>query len=199
MTCRRHRLPIIAGVELKVGLEQIDDGQVGGRLAIRIGTGLEDQPAVGLMRADELIAQAGLSHPGLPDHPYHLPPPLPHLSPGGRPGWPTPARAPRIDSGDAAHAAATANPRTSVRPRCTLRGWWGCSVPSSSSHARSSHQPPTSRSISGDIKISPGSAYPSSRPGRASVSPMGSSRPVGSIASVSTSTSPQWRAMRSSG
>jgi hypothetical protein len=71
---------IIAVGDLEVGFEHLDDRKIGSRLAIRIRTGLEDLPAVSWMRADELITQARLPHPGLPDNPYHLPSPLPHLS-----------------------------------------------------------------------------------------------------------------------
>jgi hypothetical protein len=70
---------IIAAGDLAVGFEQLDDRQVGARLAIRIGTGGENPPALGRKRTHELIAQAGLADPWLPDHPHDLPPPLPRL------------------------------------------------------------------------------------------------------------------------
>ena len=62
-----------------------------------------------------------------------------------------------------------------------------------------SHQPSTRRPTADDIRISPAPACPTSRTGRASTSPSGSSRAVGSLALTSTCTWPPWTAWRSSG
>ena len=80
MTLSRRVDTIIAAGDLEVGFEQFDDREVGARLAIRIRTGLEDQPSLGRMRTHELIAQAGFTYPGFPDNPYELSPTLPRLS-----------------------------------------------------------------------------------------------------------------------
>jgi hypothetical protein len=76
---RHDRLSIIASVKLKVVLEQINDGPIGHRLAIRVRPGREDPPAIGLICPDELVAQTGLPDPWLPNNARYLPPPLPHL------------------------------------------------------------------------------------------------------------------------
>ena len=134
------------------------------------------------MRADELIAQAGLPHPGLPDNPYHLPLPLPPPIPGGRPRWPTPARAPRIDSAGAAPCSCNGEPRglspiTLYAP--ILVGLLQCrAVP----HTRAADTRPRPGALFREApKISPGSAYPRRRPGLARVSPTARRRVGGSL------------------
>ena len=72
----RHDLAehLLADVPMRIALtdpevrpEEIDDGQVAGRLAIGDGAGLEDQPAVDTVRMSELEHQPRFPDAGLPD------------------------------------------------------------------------------------------------------------------------------------
>jgi hypothetical protein len=50
--------PIIAVVEVEVALEQVDDGEIGGGMAVRGPLSLQDQPRLRRRATDELVAQA---------------------------------------------------------------------------------------------------------------------------------------------
>src|SRR5215475_13067111 len=63
---------IIALFDLEVDVEQVDDREIGGGLAVRHGRGLEREPALGAMRMDKLVEQPRLPHPWLPDYRGHL-------------------------------------------------------------------------------------------------------------------------------
>ena len=174
--------------DLEVGFEQVDDGEVGGRLAIRIRTGLEDQPAMGVVRSHELIAQAGLADAGLAHQPHHLPPPLLDLRPGpvkaasscARPTNRLNGRCPCICS----------RVRCGLRPTTRVRF---SPSPYSPSHACSSHQPSTSRPTSGETRISPGSHGPAAAPA-APASPLpAATRPSGSLAGYPPAPGPSAR------
>ena len=49
---------VIAVFDMTVALEQVNDGEVGRRLAIRHGGTLEHQPPLGVVRVQELVDQA---------------------------------------------------------------------------------------------------------------------------------------------
>ena len=53
-------------VHLEVGLEEVDDRQVAGRLAVGHGAGFQDEPVLGAVGVGELVDEAGLPHAGLP-------------------------------------------------------------------------------------------------------------------------------------
>ena len=84
------RARVVAVRDLEVRLEEIDDRQVRGRLPVRHGEALEDEPSLGPMGMDELVEEAGLPHAGLPDDGHDLAVPatgslegpleLPHLA-----------------------------------------------------------------------------------------------------------------------
>ena len=65
-------MPVVAVVDLEVGLEQVTHREVGGGLAVGDRTTFEHEPVVGVMRPDKLVGQAGLAYPGLPNHRHHL-------------------------------------------------------------------------------------------------------------------------------
>jgi hypothetical protein len=73
LAARGHRILLL---ELKVGLEQVDDRQVRGGFTRGGRAGGEDLPAMEPRPADELIAQARLSYAGFSDHPQDLFSPL---------------------------------------------------------------------------------------------------------------------------
>jgi hypothetical protein len=54
-------------LHLEVGLEEVDDGQVAGRLAVGHGARFQDQPVLSAVGVGDLVDEAGLPHPGLPD------------------------------------------------------------------------------------------------------------------------------------
>ncbi len=56
----------LAIVDLEVGLEEVDDGQVAGRLAVGHGACFQDQPVLDPVGAGELVHEAGLPHAGFP-------------------------------------------------------------------------------------------------------------------------------------
>ena len=66
------RARVVAVRDLEVRLEEIDDRQVRGRLPVRHGEALEDEPSLGAMGMDELVEEAGLPHAGLPDDGHDL-------------------------------------------------------------------------------------------------------------------------------
>ena len=66
------RARVVAVRDLEVRLEEIDDRQVRGRLPVRHGEALEDEPSLGPMGMDELVEEAGLPHAGLPDDGHDL-------------------------------------------------------------------------------------------------------------------------------
>jgi hypothetical protein len=70
------RLRLIARVQPEVGAEQVDDGEVRGIFPVGDRATFEDQPAVGALRLDYLIAQAGFADTRLPDEADDLPTPL---------------------------------------------------------------------------------------------------------------------------
>jgi hypothetical protein len=51
-----YRLQIIASVELKIGLKQVDDREIWGTPVVRGRAGFEEQPALGQVSARELVA-----------------------------------------------------------------------------------------------------------------------------------------------
>jgi len=61
------------GTELKVGFEQVDDGEVGGLLAICRRAAFEDPPALRALHLGQLITQAGFADTRLPHDAHHLP------------------------------------------------------------------------------------------------------------------------------
>ena len=58
---------IVPVADLEVALEQVDHGQVAGRLAIGDGGSVQDQPLLYPMGMGELVDQPGLAHPRLAD------------------------------------------------------------------------------------------------------------------------------------
>ena len=69
---RAHRAHVVLLRDLEVALEEVDHRQVRCRLAVRDGARLEHEPALGPMRVDELVEQARLADPGLPQHRHDL-------------------------------------------------------------------------------------------------------------------------------
>ena len=55
-----------------VALEQIDDREIGGRLAVGHRSALQDQPVLGAVGVHHLVHQARLAHAGLPDARHDL-------------------------------------------------------------------------------------------------------------------------------
>jgi hypothetical protein len=70
---------VVALPDPEVGLEEVDHGEPGAGPPIGDRTGLEDQPAMDAMSADQLVDQAGLPDPGLADQRGDLPLALPGL------------------------------------------------------------------------------------------------------------------------
>ena len=56
----------LAIVHLEVGLEEVDDRQVAGRLAVGHGARFQDEPVLGAVGVGELVDEAGLPHAGFP-------------------------------------------------------------------------------------------------------------------------------------
>jgi len=67
------RLRLIAHIQLEVGLEQVEDGEVRGIFPVGDRAAFEDQPVVAVLRLHQLIAQAGLANARLPDEADDLP------------------------------------------------------------------------------------------------------------------------------
>ncbi len=63
---------VIAGLDLEVALQQVDDGQVGGSLTVGDGAGLEDEPVRAAVGMSEFPVEAGLAHAGLADDRHEL-------------------------------------------------------------------------------------------------------------------------------
>ena len=59
---------VVAALDAEVGLEQVDDRQIGRRLAVGHRTAFQDQPALGSVGMGELVEQARLADTGLADH-----------------------------------------------------------------------------------------------------------------------------------
>src|SRR5262249_38583014 len=66
------RARVVVLLYVAVALEQVDDREIGRRLAVRYGGALEHQPLRRMMGVDELIDQARLPHPRLTDDGDHL-------------------------------------------------------------------------------------------------------------------------------
>ena len=67
-----HRAGVVPLVEVTVALEQVDDGEVGRRLAIGHRGALQHPPALRGVGMDKLIDQARLAHTGLAHQRHHL-------------------------------------------------------------------------------------------------------------------------------
>jgi hypothetical protein len=65
--------PLVAIFDVKVHFQEVVDGEVGSCLAIGDRTTFEQEPAVGTRRPRELVEQAGLAHPWLPNDGDDLP------------------------------------------------------------------------------------------------------------------------------
>ena len=63
---------VVAGLDLEVRPEEVDDRQIGRGLAVGGRAGFEDEPAVRAMGMDELPEQPGLAHAGLAHHSHDL-------------------------------------------------------------------------------------------------------------------------------
>ena len=81
---RLHRAEIIAVLDMTVGFEQVTHWQVRGGLAVGHRATLQAQPALRVVRVEELVDQARFAHPGLPDEGDDLP----LAGPGLRQGLP---------------------------------------------------------------------------------------------------------------
>ena len=57
---------LVAGLDLAIGLEEVDDRQVGRGLAVRDRAALEQEPAVRAVGVDELPESRDLPTPGSP-------------------------------------------------------------------------------------------------------------------------------------
>src|SRR4029453_16191557 len=64
---------LVVVIEVSVAFEQVNDGEIGCRLAVGHRGAFEHQPAVGAVRMYELVDQARLPHARFPDHRYKLP------------------------------------------------------------------------------------------------------------------------------
>ena len=102
----------LAIVHLEVGLEEVDDRQVAGGLAIGHGARFQDEPVLNLVGVGELVDEAGLPHAGFPH---------------GATSWPRPscarASARRSCSISASRPTNRVNPRAAAawsRVRCAL-------------------------------------------------------------------------------
>jgi hypothetical protein len=67
-----HPPDVIAVLDLTVGLEQVNDGEMGGGFAVGHGATLRYQPAVGAMGLRELPEEPGLTHAELADGRHDL-------------------------------------------------------------------------------------------------------------------------------
>ena len=63
---------IVLVADLEVALEQVDHGQVAGRLAVGDGGGFENQPILHPMGVGELVDEPGLAHAGFAHDGDHL-------------------------------------------------------------------------------------------------------------------------------
>src|SRR5262245_21856602 len=75
---------VVLALNAEIGLEEIYEREIRRGLAIRDRAACEQEPAVGAVRAGELIEQARLAHAWLADDCHHLalpgPSPLPRLA-----------------------------------------------------------------------------------------------------------------------
>src|SRR5215470_7707573 len=67
-----HPPRIIAGLEVKVGFQELTDGVIGDRLAIGGRLTFEQEPLLGPRGAEELVKEAGLPYPGFPHDGHEL-------------------------------------------------------------------------------------------------------------------------------
>src|SRR5262245_890192 len=58
--------------EVRVAFEQVNDGEIGCRLAVGHRSAFEHQPAVGVVRIHELVDQARLPHARFSNYRYEL-------------------------------------------------------------------------------------------------------------------------------
>ena len=73
-------LPLfITVVNVEVALEQVDDRQIGGGLAIGGRRALQQEPALRARSLGELVEETGLADPRFPDDRHHLAVPSPSL------------------------------------------------------------------------------------------------------------------------
>ena len=72
MTFSRIVAAVVPVLDLEVALEQVDDRQVAGRLAVGDGARLQDEPAVDAMGVRDLPDEPRLPDPRLPDEGDHL-------------------------------------------------------------------------------------------------------------------------------
>src|SRR5262245_42614445 len=64
--------PVVTVLDLQVGLEQVEDRQIGGGLAIGGRATFQQEPALGTRRIGELVKEAGLPDSRLPNDCHHL-------------------------------------------------------------------------------------------------------------------------------
>src|SRR5262249_11433764 len=64
--------PVVAVLDLKVGLEQVDDRQIRRGLAIGGRAAFQEEPALGARRMGELVEETRLAHPRFSDDRHHL-------------------------------------------------------------------------------------------------------------------------------
>ena len=76
MTFSRYLAVGLAVVHVEVGLEEIDDRQVAGRLAVGHRARLQNEPVLGAVGVGELVDEAGLPHAGLPHNGDELAAPI---------------------------------------------------------------------------------------------------------------------------
>ena len=83
---KRQRLPghlsangagVVVLLDVGVALEQVNDREIRGGLAIGDRGALQHQPGTGAVRVDKLVHQARLAHTGLADQRHHLAVPRP--------------------------------------------------------------------------------------------------------------------------
>ena len=86
---------VVTLLDMAIALEEVDDGEIRRRLAVRHRGAFEQQPALGAVGVAELIEQPRLAHAGLADHGHHLAVPSLRLLPGPAARSPARAAAPR--------------------------------------------------------------------------------------------------------
>src|SRR5262245_14209941 len=75
---------VITGLDVKIHLEDVDDGEIGSSRAVGEPATDEHAPAVSMERLENLPDESGLAGAGLPNHPDDLPAASPRLSEGLR-------------------------------------------------------------------------------------------------------------------
>jgi hypothetical protein len=63
---------LIAVLHMRIALEQVQHRHIGGGLAVGHRGALQHPPALGAVRVDHLVHEAGLAHPGLTHGGHHL-------------------------------------------------------------------------------------------------------------------------------